>query len=210
MVAVSIAQRERAALVETLREAGPDASTLCDGWTTRDLTAHLVLRERRLDATPGILVRPLAAYTARVQRQIAESTDWDELVAKVAKGPPVFSPFKLLDALVNVTEMFIHHEDVRRAAADWQPRSLDEPTTAALRRPLPLMARLTMARGPARVTLRTPDGVSLATVGSGAPVEIIADPGELLLFVFGRDAVHAEFTGDAAAVAAVKSAPRGL
>ena len=60
---------------------------------------------------------PLASYTARVQRQIADSTDWDDLVAKIAAGPPVYSPFKLLDPLVNTSEMFIHHEDVRRAAA---------------------------------------------------------------------------------------------
>jgi uncharacterized protein (TIGR03085 family) len=107
---VSVAQRERAALVENLRAVGPDAPTLCDPWTTPDLAAHLVLRERRLDAAAGILVNPLASHTARVQRQIAESTDW----------PPTFSPFKVLDPLVNVSEMFIHHEDVRRAACPRQ------------------------------------------------------------------------------------------
>ena len=128
---VSIAQRERSALVETFRAVGPDAPTLCEGWTTRDLAAHLVLRERRLDATAGIALPALGSYTARVQRQIADSTDWEDLVAKVAAGPPIYSPFKLLDPLVNTSEMFIHHEDVRRAAADWQPRALDDPTVAA-------------------------------------------------------------------------------
>src|SRR6478736_2568304 len=85
--AMSVAQRERAALVETLRSVGPDAPTLCGGWTTRDLTAHLVLREYRLDAAPGITVPALAGYTATVQQQITESTDWDALLAKSAAGP---------------------------------------------------------------------------------------------------------------------------
>ena len=207
---MSVAQRERAALVETLRAVGPDAPTLCEGWTTRDLAAHLVLRERRLDASAGITVPPLASYTARVQRQIADSTDWDDLVAKIAAGPPVYSPFKLLDPLVNVSEMFIHHEDVRRAGADWEPRVLDEGTVAALRRPIPLMARMTLRRVPARVSLRTPDGRAVVAVGSGRPVDITANPEELLLFVSGRNAVRATFTGDDTAIAAVKAAKRGL
>ena len=121
---MSVAQRERAALVETLRSVGPDAPTLCGGWTTRDLTAHLVLREYRLDAAPGITVPALAGYTAKVQKQITESTDWDALLAKFAAGPPLYSPLKLLDSLANVTEMFVHHEDVRRAVPGWQPRAL--------------------------------------------------------------------------------------
>ncbi|HEY4794287.1 MAG TPA: maleylpyruvate isomerase N-terminal domain-containing protein, partial [Mycobacterium sp.] len=51
---MTAAQRERSALVSTFRLVGPDAPTLCAGWKTRDLAAHLVVRERRLDATPGI------------------------------------------------------------------------------------------------------------------------------------------------------------
>ena len=153
---------------------------------------------------------PLASYTARVQRQIADSTDWDDLVAKIAAGPPVYSPFKLLDPLVNVSEMFIHHEDVRRAGADWEPRVLDEGTVAALRRPIPPMARMTLRRVPARVSLRTPDGRAVVAVGSGRPVDITANPEELLLFVSGHNAVRATFTGDDTAIAAVNAAKRGL
>ena len=38
---MSHARDERSALVASLRDAGPDAPTLCAGWTTRDLAAHL-------------------------------------------------------------------------------------------------------------------------------------------------------------------------
>jgi uncharacterized protein (TIGR03085 family) len=207
---MSVARRERAALVDTLRAVGPDAPTLCEGWTTRDLTAHLVLREYRPDASPGIGVRPLAGYTARVQAAITASTGWDELLNKIASGPPVYSPLKLLDPFVNVAEFFVHHEDVRRAVPKWKPRDLDSATSAALRRTLTMLPRLTMGKAPARVALRTPDGVTVATVGAGPDVTITGDPGELLLFAFGRNEVVAEFNGNPTDVIAVKDGKRGL
>ncbi|WP_241472017.1 TIGR03085 family metal-binding protein [Mycolicibacterium neoaurum] len=207
---MTIARKERAALVDTMRAAGPDAPTLCEGWTTRDLAAHLVVRERRLDAAPGILVPQLADYTARVQDQVTASTDWSDLISQVAAGPPLYSPFKLLDPLINVAEMFIHHEDVRRAAKTWEPRVLDEATTAALRKQVRSFAKMTLAKSPAKVSLATPDGTVLTTAGKGAPVTVTGDPGELLLFAAGREPVRVEFTGDADTIAAVKAGRRGL
>src|ERR1700712_2723673 len=128
---MSVSAHERAGIVATFRSVGPDAPTLCEGWTTKDLAAHLVLRERRLDATAGISFKPLANYTAKVQGQIAQNTPWGELLDQIASGPPLYSPFKLLDPLVNATEMFVHHEDVRRAQPDWTPRELEADTVAA-------------------------------------------------------------------------------
>ena len=51
--------------------SGPDEPTLCEGWNTRDLAAHLVLRESRPDAALGVVVRPLAGRTARLQDKLA-------------------------------------------------------------------------------------------------------------------------------------------
>jgi uncharacterized protein (TIGR03085 family) len=207
---MTAAQRERAALVETMRTVGPGAPTLCGDWTTRDLAAHLVVREGRLDATAGVAVPFLAGYTAKVQRQVTESTEWDELLDKIASGPPLYSPFKILDPVANLGEMFIHHEDVRRAQSNWEPRQLDDAMVKALVRRLPLMARLTLARAPARVSLRTPDGKALATVGRGPALTVTGEPQELLLFISGRDPVRLEFDGDAALVEAVRASRRGL
>jgi uncharacterized protein (TIGR03085 family) len=204
------AQRERAALVETMRTVGPDAPTLCGDWTARDLAAHLVVRERRLDATPGIAIPFLAGYTDKVQRQVAASAEWDELLDKIASGPPLYSPFKLLDPVANMGEMFIHHEDVRRAQTGWEPRQLDDPTVKALSRGLPIMARLTLAKAPARVSLRTQAGKTLATVGRGPELTVTGEPQELLLFISGRDAVRLEFDGETAATDAVRASRRGL
>lgn len=210
---MSVAQRERAALVETMRAVGPDAPTLCEGWTTRDLAAHLVIREYRPDAAPGILIPFFASHTAKVQNEVAGRNDWDELVDKVASGPPVYSLLKPLDAVANVAEMFIHHEDVRRAQPAWEPRVLERALASSLRRTLPLMARLTLAKVPARVALRTPEGKTVLTAGSsksqGPAVVVTGAPEELLLFSVGRQA-RVEFDGDAAAVQVVRDAPKGL
>lgn len=208
---MTAAQRERAALVKTMRTVGPDAPTLCGDWTTRDLAAHLVVREGRLDATAGVAIPFLAGYTEKVQRQVTHSTDWDGLLDKIASGPPLYSPFKILDPVANMGEMFIHHEDVRRAQTGWKPRQLDDGTVRALGRGLPIMARLTLAKAPARVSLRTPDGKTLATVGRGPELTVTGEPQELLLFISGRDAVRLEFDpDDEALVDAVRAARRGL
>lgn len=206
---MSVAQRERAALVETIRGTGPDAPTLCEGWATRDLAAHLVIREYRADAAPGILIPFFAGHTEKLQNKVAQETDWAELVDKIASGPPKYSPFKLIDAVANVAEYFIHHEDIRRAGGDWEPRDLEPKLVAGLRRTLPLMGRLTLAKVPGRVALRTTDGKTVLIAGHGPAVTVTGDPGELLLFAVGRQA-RVELDGDESAVQAVRDAPKGL
>src|SRR5271157_2142229 len=193
--AMSIAQRERSALVEILRAVGPDAPTLCEGWTTRDLAAHLVIREYRPDAAPGILIPFFAGHTAKVQNDVAGRNDWDQLLDKVASGPPVYSPLKLLDPVANIGEMFIHHEDVRRAQPDWTPRELEPALANSLRRSLPLMARMTLGKVPGRVALRIPEGKTVLIAGEGPAVTVTGAPQELLLFSVGRKA-QVEFEGD--------------
>src|ERR1700744_5490681 len=85
---VTNAQQERAALAALLDETGPDSPTLCEGWQTRDLAAHLVLRERRPDAAAGVVGGPLAGHTARVQRQFLDRYSYADLVALFRSGPP--------------------------------------------------------------------------------------------------------------------------
>jgi uncharacterized protein (TIGR03085 family) len=211
---VSVAQRERAALVEILRVVGPDAPTLCEGWTTRDLVAHLVVRDRRPDALPGLVFGPLASYTARVQNQLATSTKWEDLVELIASGPPMLSLFKVLDPVASIHEFFVHHEDVRRAQTGWEPRELDARTAAAVKRRIAMVSRAGMSKSmsavPARLTLRTPAGQTVVAVGSGSPVTVTGQPLELLLFAFGRNAVRVDFSGDDDVVAAVRAAKRGF
>jgi uncharacterized protein (TIGR03085 family) len=207
---MTTASRERAELVKTMRDTGPDAPTLCGEWTVRDLAAHLVIRERRLDAAPGIMIPALAGYTARKQQHLTDTTQWAELLDLVASGPPLYSPFKLLDPLVNTTEMFIHHEDVRRAVLGWQPRSLAGDLESALRRQVRFGARLSLSRAPATVTLQDSDGSTLASVGKGPRCTITGSAPELLLFLSGRDAVLIEFGADDDVAEQVREARRAL
>lgn len=207
------ARTERAALTESLLRVGPDAPTLCEGWTTRDLAAHIVVRESRPDAAPGIAVPLFAGYTERVQARAA-TRKWTVLVGQLADGPPLYSPFWALDRWLNLSEMFVHHEDVLRGGvdpdSDWTPRALEPGLQDALAGAVRNAARMSMAKVPVRVTLRTTDGQTLARVGSGDEVTVTGTPGELLLFAFGRKPVQVAMDGSADAVAALSESSRGF
>src|ERR1700691_2735784 len=130
MEAAALAQGQREILCELLVELGPDAPTLCAGWTTADLAAHLVVRERRPDSGPGLVWPPLAGYTDRVRRTVRARTPWETLVEKVRGGPPLL--LRSFDGPMNTVEFFIHVEDVRRAGDSWEPRPISPELADAL------------------------------------------------------------------------------
>ncbi|GAA1942819.1 TIGR03085 family metal-binding protein [Amycolatopsis minnesotensis] len=205
---MSVASAERSALCSLFDELGPDAPTLCEGWQARHLAAHLVIRERRPDAAPGILVPALAGHTNRVQAGY-ERKDWAELVNLVRTGPPRFSPMSLgvVDQLVNSAEYLVHHEDLRRAQPGWEPRPADPARDRAALAAVTRGAKAMLRKSPVGVVLATPSGREI-TAKQGTPVvKVTGDPLELLLYAFGRDAVRVTFEGDETALATVK---RGL
>jgi len=207
---VSIATRERAATADLLAELGPDAPTLCEGWTTRDLAAHLAIRERRPDATPGVAVPVLSGWTERVQAGYAERP-YDELVELVRTGPGRFSPFALpgVDKFFNTTEYVVHHEDVRRAQPGWAPRELPHQVQDSLWGAVRSRAPFAFRSVGVGVVLHRSDAKRSTVVASkGEPVATVTgEPLELLLYVFGRrDHAAVEVTGDAAAVSALAAA----
>lgn len=212
MVKQNWAHAERLALCDLLTETGPDAPTLCEGWTTGDLAAHLVIRERRPDAAPGILIGPLAPYTARVQERTKESMPFADLVGLLRQGPPGWSPMGLpgMDAAANTVEYFLHHEDVRRARPGWQPRELPadmlDQLWARLR-----MTRLVLRRIPAQITLVDPGGRSQQITKNGKQVRVRGPVAELVLWATGRtQAAQVELTGEAEGVEAVERGRWGL
>ncbi len=192
----SFASIERARLVEALRAAGPDAPTLCEGWTTRDLAAHLVARERRADSGPGLVLGPFSGWTERVRRRYA-AKDWDELVRLVETGPPLLSAFSLpgADAAANTSEHFVHCEDVRRAAPGWQPRELAPGLQDALWTMLTRRGQVMFRKSRVGVTVTTADGRHATLVDARPAVTLTGEPAELLLYAFGR-AAHARVTID--------------
>jgi uncharacterized protein (TIGR03085 family) len=199
----TFAKRERLLLADLLEAVGPDAPTLCEGWRTRDLAAHVVVRERRPDAAGGILIKQLAPRLEKVMDEFT-AKPYEELIQLIRTGPPRFSPFQLkqIDEASNTVEFYVHTEDVRRAQPDWTPRELDKVFQDALWSRLERTARL-MGRGaPTGLVLRRPDGQT-AVAHRGTPVvTVTGEPSELLLFSYGRQsAATVELDGDKGAIA---------
>lgn len=206
------ARRERLLLADLLETAGPEAPTLCEGWTTQDLAAHLVVRERRADAAAGLLLKPLAKRLDRVQAEFA-AKPYAELVRLFREGPPRSSPFavKQVDEAANTVEFYVHAEDVRRAQPDWQPREIDPVFADALWSRVERIAKVVGRKSPVGLVLRRPDGRTVVAHRGTPVVTVTAEPAELAVFLFGRQGVaRVELEGDKEAVATIQTAKLGL
>ena len=207
----SYARDERRALCDTLLNTGPEAATLCEGWTTRDLATHLVLRERRPDAQVGGLIPFLADHAAAVTARI-RNAPWADLVGSVRSGPPAWSPARLrrVDEAMNTAELFVHHEDVRRAQSGWVARPLPDGLETALWRNLRLGARLVLRRAPVGVELVAP-GHGEVVARRGSPVvRVEGSPSEVMLFAFGRrDQAQVRLSGPDVAIDRLRAARLG-
>jgi uncharacterized protein (TIGR03085 family) len=212
------ARDERLALCALLDGTGPREPTLCQGWTTLDLAAHLVLREHRPDAGIGMLGGPLAAHTRSVQRKLTERIPYRQLVQMIRNGPPRLSLFGLpgVDERTNVVEFFVHHEDVRRAQPDWEPRKLDQGLSEVLWRRLG-MAKFILRKAPVGVELARDDEPE--PTGPGGPrvritakartpvVTVTGSPAELTMWTFGRiSSARVRLDGSEAAIGALNAA----
>ncbi|MFC0504543.1 TIGR03085 family metal-binding protein [Micromonospora costi] len=205
------ARAEREALADLLLTVGPDAPTVAEGWSTRDLAAHLVVRERRPDAAGGLALPPLRGYAERVRRRVA-ARPFPELVALVRR-PPVWSPVSnpLTDELANAMEFFIHHEDVRRARPGWLPRDLPAGLQSALWRRAAPLARLALRRFPADLYVQAPGFGQLSVGRGGAPLRLVGSPGELALFLSGRQRVsRVQLDGPATSAQRLRAASLGF
>jgi uncharacterized protein (TIGR03085 family) len=209
----AVARAERAALADLFLQVGPDAPTLCGGWRTRDLAAHIVVRERRPDAAGGIVLPFLASYGEKVQDGIAAGP-WEQLVATMRQGPPAWNPmgFGPFDAQANTVEFFVHHEDVRRCQEGWAPRDLDAATVEALWKVVPTTGRFICRRSPVGITASPTDGPAAGTsvqIKGGVPdVTLVGPTGEILLALYGRITEGLEIHGDPSAAEAFRSFPR--
>jgi uncharacterized protein (TIGR03085 family) len=207
------ARRERAALCDLFLDVGPDQPTLCGGWTTRDLAAHLVVRERRPDAAIGIVVSKAAGYTDKVQAGVA-TAEWSKLVDTVRSGPPIWSPTRIgkIDELANTVEFFVHLEDVRRAQPTWEPRDLDADLIDTLYGVLEKMAKRLARSSPVGIVLEPDDDHQPVVAKQAEPSVTVRGPvGELVMFVYGRQAhSKVEMFGDDESIAAANAASFGI
>jgi uncharacterized protein (TIGR03085 family) len=202
---VTFSREERLALADLLEATGPKAPTLCVGWQTLDLAAHLVIRESRPDAAAGVLGGPLAGHTARVQERFAGKLGYTGLIQAIRNGPPRLSPFAIpgVDEAANTVEYFVHHEDVRRAVPDWAPRDIPDELSETLWRRLK-SARLFLRKAPVGVELARDEGGApfRLTVRNATPVvTVIGAPAELTMWAMGRtSAANVRFDGTEQAI----------
>ena len=202
---------ERAEFGATLRTAGPGAPTLCGDWTTSELLAHLILRERlSAEAAGRVPVRQLRELSENVIAGYVEDHDYPEMVDTFEGGPPAISPWAIpvIREAFNLLEYTVHHEDVRRARGDTAPRVLPPPREQAIWNRLRRSAPFTMRMVPVRVRLEWPGhgGVDAGRRGHGK-VRVTGDPMELALVAFGRQRVaHVAYHGSPADVAIVTGA----
>lgn len=210
-MSAQLAQAERAALCDLLLDVGPEAPTLCEGWTAAHMAAHLVLRERRPDVGLGlVLPGPFARHAARATERTAGQVPFERLVARIRSGPPRL--IRLVDGPMNIVEFFVHLEDVRRATDDWTPRAgLDDLQDALW----PFQKSGTKLRTrrvkDVELWIARPGGEPVAVRTGGRRVTATGDPGELTMFFFGRrDQSHVELTGDPDGIAEVFTAPIGF
>jgi uncharacterized protein (TIGR03085 family) len=205
---------ERHELCDLLDELGPSVPTLLEGWTAHDLAAHIVLREHDLVAGPClVLPAPFQRFAEQRRVRLAESKDFTWLVARIRSGPPIgFFRIGWVRSLANLNEFFVHHEDVRRANG-LGPRRLTPALDAALWR--------NVRRGSHYLSRRLhTSGLDIEWAGTDAHLSVrqgeptarlSGPPGELLLYVFGRQtAAQVELSGPPEAVAAVRRTHFGM
>lgn len=204
-----LARAERAALLDLLTSVGPAAPTLCPGWTTHELAAHLVVRERQPLAVPGYVVAALHPPAAWLEAR-AQGRAYEDLLAALRTGPPLWSPLgspltPVYDA-TNLHEFFIHHEDVRRACG-LGPRPLGAALEQALWTRLRVLTPVFLRRVQGgRVTLETPGARTLTTGRGDRSAVVRGQVGELFLWAWGRPA-EITVTGDTALLDDVRIGP---
>jgi uncharacterized protein (TIGR03085 family) len=210
----TLAQRERAALSDTLLAVGADAPTLCEGWLARDLAAHLVLREHQALASMGIWGGPLKSLTARRQDELA-AQPWDRLVDQVRRPPALWHPARWgrrLEQVFDDGEFFIHHEDLRRGDGVARPRELSTQDEDALWRSLSGVGKLAYRKSPVGIVVEIPGHGRVRLHKAGArDVTLHGQVGEVLLASSGRGrAAKIDLDGRPEDIRRLSQTPLGL
>ncbi len=144
---------ERAALADLMAELGPDAPTLCEGWTTRDLAAHLVVR-----ATTGRRRRRHRAARSGRAHQTGTGSRCRPALAGAARRRPAaavvgVSSWMSRSTGTSTSSTTRTYAGRSRAGNRASCRRTSRPALwAGLRTP----ARLALRRTPAQVTITAP------------------------------------------------------
>lgn len=196
-----IIAHERIELVNTLSQAQSSDPTLCEGWECRHLLAHLILRETEVLIAAGVLGGPLGKRTEKVTNFRAEGLSdraaYEHALDRFAHLNGYFKMHTLFpqaDVKMNLIEYFVHIEDVRRAGEGWEPRSLPHSVQQAIWDNLRSRAKMMAGKNyPHGLVLQAPGFVDMSLTvvepaQSSIPATVLTgEPGELVLYLFGRE-----------------------
>ena len=117
-----------------------------------------------------------------------------------------------LDKALNTLEFFVHHEDIRRAQPGWAPRELTVGEQKQLWKAIGYAGRGLVRPSGVPVAIRWEEtGVETTLRRGERPVMVTGDPGEITLFLFGRDQVSGlAFDGPAPHVTKLRHAGLGI
>jgi uncharacterized protein (TIGR03085 family) len=146
--------------------------------------------------------------------RLAAKREFGWLVARIRSGPPPgFFRIGWVRSFPNLNEFFVHHEDLRRANGHGPRTTLTPALETALWRNVRRGSRfLTRRLRGAGLDMEWRETGERMSVRSGEPrARLSGPPGELLLFVFGRQTVaQVEVSGSPEAVAAVRRTHFGM
>ena len=121
-------ESERQSFAADFRAADPSAPTLCAGWTTRHLCAHLVQRDHALLRNVWDQLTTKTPGEERFMRRLVDDArtpdGYAALVDRFSAGPSRHSLTGLFDEALNLLEYVVHHEDLRRGTGPVPPRVL--------------------------------------------------------------------------------------
>ncbi|MDP3892401.1 TIGR03085 family metal-binding protein [Nocardioides sp.] len=207
----SFARAERHQLCDLALVLGGSAPTLCGEWDVKQLVVHLLVRERSLVGSPGIVVPALSGLTERVSQRMARA-DLPLLVDQLRHprlAPAAIGP---LDRLMNTAEFFVHHEDIRRAQQAWKPRELSSGQETALWKLARSLGKgLVRGAGVPVVIEDSRTGAKAVLRRDTEAVVISGLPSEILLYLYGRQQVtDLDISGPEDAVRRLRGADRGI
>ena len=207
----TFARRERNAICQTLRQLGPGQPTLCQGWSTKDLLVHLIVRENRPDAAVGLFIPFLSSYTDSISKKYTEKS-FEDLISIFENGPKSPSPFALpkVDELANTFEFLVHHEDILRAQNEYQPRKFTEEDAKFIWSRFTKSAVFFMRKVKVGVVAKTDQGTYTLKRGNDV-VTISGNIIDLVMFAFGRqNKTEIVFEGNPLAVEKLKNSDLSL
>ncbi|HUP86060.1 MAG TPA: maleylpyruvate isomerase family mycothiol-dependent enzyme [Acidimicrobiales bacterium] len=192
--------QERCAFAETLRKVGHDAPTLAGRWTAHDVAAHVVSLDG-LGGVPTFVGRTIVRRGLRLNDVAGKFADrglwaskrrgFEWALEHLEQHPPRLL-LRNSVAPIGLFEIFVHHEDVRRADPVAQPRVAPQGLADVL--PWLLRYHRRVLRD-VRLVVRTPAGEHAE--GTGALVTVEGPVAEVVLWLAGRrEASQAEASGE--------------